>query len=146
MLKILLLNLLFLFSSNAAHAAEIIVNHSVPNEIYSLDEVRAIFTMRLARWHNGESIKVFVMPDNHPVHKAFAKKNLNMFPHQLRSIWDKLTYSGTGVTPTLVSSVEEMLQAVSYTQNSIGYLETVPLNANIYRLQTEQLMPVKPNQ
>jgi len=69
------------------------------------------FSMRLNQWPNGEPIKVFVLPDDYPLHKAFVKGCLNLFPHQLRSIWNQSVYSGTGVAPTQVSSPEEMLQA-----------------------------------
>ena len=134
-LRPLFLAAMFSLSSISPSAAtEIIVNHSVPPYHYSLNEVRAMFVMRLTQWKNGEPIKVFVLPDEHPVHKAFTKNNLNMFPHQLRSIWNRLVYSGTGTAPTQVFSLEEMLQAISNTPNSIGYLDTVSDDAKVHSL------------
>ena len=93
-----------------------------------------MFVMRLTQWENGETIKVFVLPDDHPVHKSFTKNNLNMFPHQLRSIWNRLVYSGTGTAPTQVSSLEEMQEAISNTPNAIGYLDSPAENSKVHPL------------
>ena len=43
----------------AVCAAEIIVNHTVPAGLYSLMDVRAIFTMQQRFWPNGEHRKNF---------------------------------------------------------------------------------------
>ncbi len=127
MVRLLFLGSLFVVNLlSTAQAADIIVNTSVPVYHYSLNDARAIFTMRLTQWSNGEAIKVFVLPDDHPLHKSFVKGNLNLFPHQLRNIWNRAVYSGTGFAPTQVSTSEEMLQAISNTPNSIGYLDGKP--------------------
>jgi ABC-type phosphate transport system substrate-binding protein len=132
MVRLLFLgSLFFLNLLPIAQAADIIINNSVPAYHYSLNDVRAIFTMRLSQWSNGEAIKVFVLPDDHPLHKSFVKGSLNLFPHQLRSIWNQSVYSGTGAAPTQVSSPEEMLQAISNTPNSIGYLDSKPENPKV---------------
>lgn len=134
LLRPLFLGVTLFLNPDAAQAVEIIVNNSVPAARYSLDEVRAIFIMRLTQWPNGNPIQVFVLPDAHPVHKSFAKNKLNMFPHQLRSAWNRLVYSGTGVAPTQVLSQEAMLQAISNTPNAIGYLDSKPDNAKVHLL------------
>jgi hypothetical protein len=130
----LLLVSVFSLNYTVCQATEIIVNNAVPAYHYSLNEVRAIFVMRLTQWKNGETIKVFVLPDDHPVHKSFTKNNLNMFPHQLRSIWNRLIYSGTGTAPTQVSSLEEMQEAISNTPNAIGYLDSPSENSKVHFL------------
>lgn len=109
-------------------AADIIVNYTVPAYRYSVNDVRAIFMMRMNRWSNGQFIRVFVLSDNHPVHDDFAKNNLGLFPHQLRSFWNRLVFSGTGQAPMQVNSVDEMLRMISITPYSIGYVDHNPNN------------------
>ena len=111
----------FVFVANGK-AAEIVVNNSVPVGTYSLNKIRAIFSMRQRYWSNGERIIVFTLFDKHPLHKSFTKKKLNMFPHQLRRVWDRLVFSGTGQAPTIVETEEEMLGKIAMTPNAIGYL------------------------
>ncbi len=107
-------------------AADIIVNNTVPPYHYSLNDIKAIFMMRKVKWPNGQFIRVFVLGDNHPVHKDFAKNNLGLFPHQLRSFWDRQVLSGMGQAPVQVNSIEEMLRVISLTPYSIGYVGANP--------------------
>lgn len=88
----------------------------------SRETVREIFFMRLNSWPDGSPIRVFVLPDNNPLHIQFAKEVLGVYPFQLRSAWDRLVYSGTGVAPTTVETTEEMQERIRSTQGSIGYI------------------------
>ena len=116
---------------SVGNASEIVVNQSVPVGKYSLNKTRAIFTMRQRFWPNGKKIKVFVLADNHPFHKTFTKNNLNMFPHQLRRVWDRMVFSGTGQAPEVLNSEEEMLDKIANTPNAIGYLNSETKNEKI---------------
>ncbi len=68
----------------------------------------AIFGMRLRAWTDGTPIRVYVLPDDNAVHVAFSKEILGVFPHQLRTAWDRLVFSGTGQAPREVADEEEM--------------------------------------
>lgn len=107
---------------SAASGAEVVVNESVDQQTLSVTTVRAIFGMRLRTWPDGAPIRVFVLYDNHPLHIAFCKEVLNVFPHQLRVAWDRLVFSGTGQAPYQATSVEEMRLLVATTPGAIGYL------------------------
>jgi hypothetical protein len=88
----------------------------------SPETIREIFFMRLSSWPDGSPIRVFVLPDNDPLHVQFAKEVLGVYPFQLRSAWDRLVYSGIGVSPTTVETAEEMQMRIRTTQGSIGYI------------------------
>jgi len=102
---------------------EVIVNPGVQNESLSVSRLRVIFSMRVTRWTNAQPIHVFVLPGNHPLHQQFVKSVLKLFPHQLQSAWDRMVYSGTGVAPTVVSSVAEMRARIASTPGAIGYTD-----------------------
>jgi hypothetical protein len=89
----------------------------------SRETLQEIFFMRLATWPGGSPIHVFVLPDNHPLHIRFSKEILGVYPFQLRSAWDRLIYSGTGLAPTLVETVEEMRKRLDATPGGIGYVD-----------------------
>lgn len=113
-----------------------IVTHSEVNEAsVSVNVLRAIFSMRMRTWPNGNLIKVFVYPDNNGLHHDFSKEQLNVFPYQLRQAWDRLVFSGTGQAPVSVSSPEEMLAKIASTPGAIGYLESTYINEDINVLQ-----------
>ena len=57
-----------------------------------------------------------------------------MFPYQLRRLWDKQIFSGTGIAPTTVKSIEEMRERVANTKGAIGYLREDPLTNTIKQI------------
>lgn len=91
--------------------------------LLSRDDLREIFFGRRTRWPDGSPLKVFVLPDQNPLHIRFSKEVLGVYPYQLRSAWDRMVYSGTGVAPTVVESAEIMKALIRETPNAIGYME-----------------------
>lgn len=108
-----------------------IITHPDTNISLSRNLLRSVFSMRLRTWQNGVPIQVFVLSDNIPLHSKFAKKKLNVFPYQLRSIWDRLVYSGTGQAPFTVRSEEEMRTKVATTPGAIGYLSEAKVDGSV---------------
>jgi hypothetical protein len=86
------------------------------------ETIREIFFMRLNTWPDGSPVRVFVLPDDNPLHIRFAKEILGVYPFQLRSAWDRLLYSGTGVSPTTVETQQEMRKRIESTPGAIGYI------------------------
>ena len=118
----LLLILLLLTLVAPAGAVQIVVHHSVAKRALTLNVARLVFTMRLLHWPDGTRVRVFVLPDSDPLHQEFAKQSLDLYPRQLRRVWDRHLFSGAGAIPVEVSSVEEMLRRVAETPGAIGYL------------------------
>jgi hypothetical protein len=98
---------------------------------------RAVFTMRLRRWPDNTPVRVFVLPDRHPVHREFAKTVLGVFPHQLRRAWDRLVFSGTGQAPTQVEDEAEMLEWVAHTPGAVGYVSDPTVASEVRNLSLE---------
>jgi ABC-type phosphate transport system substrate-binding protein len=119
----------------ASEPYEVIANSSVAEKTLSKSTLRAIFGMRLHTWPDGATVRVFVMPDDAPLHIAFSKEKLNTFPYQLRLAWDRLVFSGTGQAPDTVSSAEEMLARVASTPGAIGYLPKSKIDGRVHALQ-----------
>jgi len=118
-----ILALSLIISLRECKAQVIIGNSSITEDCISKNTLSAIFGMRLHTWPDGTPIKVFVLQDKHPLHIKFAKRRLNIFPHQLRWCWDRLVFSGTGQAPTELSSEDEMRKKVASVPGAIGYLE-----------------------
>lgn len=115
-----------------ASASEVIVNKSVSVQEATQSDIRSIFTMQKRIWHNKKQIAVFVLAEDSQTHKDFVKNILQMFPHHLRKIWDRLVYSGTGTIPIEVDSEQEMIEKIANTPNSIGYVNKAVANENIH--------------
>lgn len=102
--------------------AEIIVNPSVSVNSISASSLRNIYTLRQTNWPGGQTIVVFVLPDNHPAHETFTKEKLGLYPYRLRQIWDRLSYSGMASAPIEVKDENELRARVRATPGSIGYI------------------------
>lgn len=113
----------------------VVVNPGTSEPTISKNALRAIFGMRLQVWPDGSPVKVFVLPDDHPVHIGFSKEVINVFPYQLRAAWDRLVFSGTGQAPIEVPTEEEMRTQVAATPGAIGYLRGAMVNDQIHELQ-----------
>ena len=109
----------------------VIAHPNAPVEKLSTVGLRAIFGMRQRTWPQGDAIKVYVLPDQNPVHDRFAKQLLLTFPYNLRRIWDRRVYSGTGQSPKAVKSQGEMLSIIATTENAIGYIRRDRLNNDV---------------
>lgn len=103
---------------------EVIVHADVPRRTLSQNEARLLFTLRLRQWAEDRSVQVFVLADDNPLHIAFVKDVLALFPYQLRRVWDRQIFSGTGQGPIAVADEQEMIQRVATTPGAIGYVQS----------------------
>jgi hypothetical protein len=122
LISVLLLLLLWITMTNAADTPVTYYTASKPAIQIDQGLLREIFFLRRTNWPDGTPIRIFVLPDQNPLHIRFTKEVLGVFPYQLRSAWDRMVFTGIGVPPTVVYSVEEMRKRVEETPGAIGYL------------------------
>ena len=109
-------------SASAASTVRPYTGSNYSNPPLDREQLRAIFFVRQTKWPDGTPVRVFVLPDRNAFHIRFTKEVLGVYPYQLRSTWDRMVYSGTGVPPTVVQAVDEMRSRVEATPGGIGYL------------------------
>ena len=105
------------------NAATVVVHNDVNIDTLTQAQLRSIFTMRQIQWPDGSPVYVLVMPDDNLLHQQFSREKLRLFPYQLASIWDKLSFSGTGGRPQLVADEAEMQRLLLTVPGSIGYVQ-----------------------
>ena len=116
-------------ASFAETTVKLIAHDSVVLESLNISTLRAIFSLRKRSWENQTPIRVFVLPDNHPLHKHFCKTVLKIYPYVLREQWDRVIFSGVGTPPTIVKDIDELHRIVKTTPGAIGY---APSNMSTY--------------
>jgi ABC-type phosphate transport system substrate-binding protein len=127
----LVLGLLPLSATALERQVVLIAHPNVANTSLTRDTTRAIFAMRQRSWPDGQAVRVFVLPNDHPVHARFAKERLTVYPHQLQLAWDRMVFSGTGQAPSQVNTQSEMLERVATTPGALGYLEREYLDERV---------------
>lgn len=108
-----------------AAAVKIIVNPAQASIRIDRTLLRAIFTMRLRQWPDGTPVRVFVLPDRDEATALFCREQLGTYPYVMRSTWDRMVFTGTGLAPTMVGSEREMRERVQSTPGAIGYVRAV---------------------
>lgn len=124
---------LFAISATSSFAIDIIANKSTISEQaerLTTRELRAIFSLKLKQWPDGSPVTVVTLPSNSDLHKNFCKEILNVFSHQLKIGWDRITYSGLGQPPIIVGTAEEMIRVLKATPGAIGYIDNAHIIDN----------------
>ncbi len=134
-LQAIVASVVLLCASAPALAEQLLIaNTSVDVDALSLNTTRLLFSMQLPQWPDGTTVRVFVLPDDHPRHRAFSKDLLSLYPRQLRRVWDRQLYSGTGQAPTTVADEEAMREAIADTPGAIGYLSSEMIDDTVHEI------------
>ncbi len=120
--RILLMSLFLLAAFPSLSAPKVLLNPEIDSTALDALYLNQIFAMQVRRWPNGTAIQVFVMPSNSQLHRTFVVDRLKVQAHQLDRIWNRMLFTGTGRTPTVVESEEAMLDVIRSTPGAIGYV------------------------
>lgn len=129
--------LLMLISAVAWSQEKVVViaHKGVSVDSLSRSDLRSLFGMRSRSWPDNQPVRVFVLRDDDPIHEQFVKSKLKTFPYNLRKIWDRRVFSGTGQYPTQVNSAAEMYEMVTTVENSIGYIPVTEIGEGVKVLE-----------
>lgn len=105
---------------------EIFTHASIDQQYLTRSFLRAVFSLRVRTWPDGQPIRVFVLDDSDPLHIRFCQEHLATYPYVLRKSWNRTSYTGTGLLPVRVDSIEDMRRRVERTQGAIGYVPVAP--------------------
>ncbi|MBY6187581.1 hypothetical protein KUV89_13210 [Marinobacter hydrocarbonoclasticus] len=113
------------FTVKAAEPGEtvqVVMNGSVDAKAVSLDQLRAIFSLKQLVWPDGSTVTVVVLPSQHPTHHQFCRAYLGLLPYQLERTWKAARFSMPGDRPVTVATEQEMREVLESTPGAIGYL------------------------
>lgn len=119
--------------SSYSFSNEVIVHPGVDKSL-SRNTLRSIYSMKLQTWDDGSEITVFILDPVGEDHRNFCLEVLNIFPYQLQRVWDVLVFSGTGQSPIVVESEQEMIERVKSTPGSIGYVIKMEVPADVKKI------------
>jgi len=111
-----------------------IVNSSV-EDVLSLNTLRAVYSMRVQTWNDGTDITVYVLDPLGREHRQFCLEVLRVFPYQLQRAWDVLVFSGTGQSPIVVKTEQEIITKVKSTPGAIGYVIDLEVPVDVKKIE-----------
>lgn len=129
-MKILILLFFFIiFSCSISAQILVIGNKSINSNTIDKIKLRKLYELSSFEFE-GKRVILFDFTENNQTKNSFYSY-LGTNLRELKKIWLKVTLSGNGVPPISVSSDEEMLEKVSSTPQSIGYINKAFVNDKV---------------
>jgi hypothetical protein len=116
---------LALCAAPAAQADIVIITSAGATAAPSVEQVCQVFLGKL------KSPTPITLPEQHPARDEFYSKACKKDPVQVRAMWGKLIFTGTGTPPKEVASGAEMKKAVAANPASVGYLDKKDVDASV---------------
>lgn len=126
------------FSINVIAKEVQVITHTPPDyKVLLKSQIKAIYLGQQTQWPDGSKITVFILNSKDPSHQSFIKEVLELYPYQFRRRWQKLSYSGFGVKPTVVNNKEEMLLKIATVPGAIGYIDEKVMREGVQYVQID---------
>jgi hypothetical protein len=109
-------------SAAAGPAISVIVHPSVSVAKLGEAELAAIFGGVRRQWDDGNVIRLFNLPPNHPARTELDRVVLHMSPDEVARYWIDRRIRGEGTPPRHVPTPELLLRLVASLASSIGYV------------------------
>jgi ABC-type phosphate transport system substrate-binding protein len=125
---IITVSLLYFFQAQAQVA--VIANKSVPVDKIDKSTLIDYYARDIWIWNNDEPVTVFDLKTKSNVKERFYNF-LGKSPSRMKSIWMKQMLSGEGKPPEALESENDMLEKVSSTPGSIGFISNSKVTSDV---------------
>ncbi|HTJ97540.1 MAG TPA: hypothetical protein VL381_08730 [Rhodocyclaceae bacterium] len=109
----------------------VIANANIADEQISKQQIADLYLGRTRTSPAGDYITLLDQSDSQPVRERFFRQMTNMSLPQVNAYWARLTFTGRQAPPQTKSNDLMVIQAVSRTPGSIGYVGSVPSDAQV---------------
>jgi hypothetical protein len=137
MLRIVLLTLTLALSGFARAEIVVVASPNLNLGQLSSEDVRQIFSGRKSTV-DGQAVKPVDLPAEDPIRERFYKKVLDMNESQLRSHWVRMSFTGKGKPPEMLSGPRELkARMTGKGAQLIGYIHADQMSGDmdvVYRV------------
>ena len=120
----LLLIMIAVMAPSASQAEVIIiVNSNLKVTQLEKKDVQDIFLDKKITWPDDKETEIkFVLISDADFHKEFVKDYTRKSTAQFKRYWNNMVFTGKGMMPKNIDSVDALIQYVSQTDGAIGYI------------------------
>ncbi len=112
---------LMLCTQNVSGQVAVITHKSTLSENIGKNEILDFYTGDIKTWENGERVIVYDLKQNTSMKDAFYQF-LGKSSSRMKAIWMKKKLSGEGDPPVSFQSEEEIVEKITSTPGSLGYI------------------------
>ena len=101
----------------------IIVNSKMHVKELDKSEVQDIFLGKKITWPDDKNTEIkFVLISDADFHPEFVKDYTRKSAAQFKRYWNNMVFTGKGMMPKNIDSVDALIEYVSHTDGAIGYI------------------------
>ena len=119
----ILIALTALLGSNAMAELAVIVDPSVKLEAITTEQLQRLYLHKAGRYPNGVELRPIDQKSGSQQQQEFAGKVLGKSSTDLSKYWSRRMFSGKGHPPRQYGSDAEVIQEVTATPGTIGYVD-----------------------
>ncbi len=134
---VIFLCIVFALVAGAAYADVLVIaNKDVKDTAMTKADLKDIFLGKKVQWTDNTKIRFVTLKESAP-HETFVKTYINKSAKQYSNYWRKMVFTGKGKIPKSFATSAEMIEYVSGTSGSIGYIDpgATPANVNTINVQ-----------
>ena len=106
-----------------AQEVVVIANGSVGVDRLDRGTVSDIYRGNKTSWDDGEIIRVAMLKGGE-THETFVRDIVGVTPAQLKNLWKKVIFTGTGRPPKVFKTEADLAKFVASTRGAIGYVDS----------------------
>jgi ABC-type phosphate transport system substrate-binding protein len=118
-------------TSTLCFADVAVIVNSANNDAIDAKLIKKIYLGKAKIFPSGNKVKVFSLSSSQADTEDFRQKALKKSNSQFRSYWSKLTFTGKGTPAKEFDSAAEVIEAVKKTPNSIGFINSKDVVAEV---------------
>ncbi|HHJ18162.1 MAG TPA: phosphate ABC transporter substrate-binding protein [Gammaproteobacteria bacterium] len=112
-----------LFSSSVMAELAVIVDPSVKLDTITAEQLQRLYLHKAERYPNGVELRPIDQKSGSKRQREFADKVLGKSPTELSKYWSRRMFSGKGHPPRQYGGDAEVIQEVTATPGTIGYVD-----------------------
>ncbi len=136
--KIALSSMVWLLSCHAHADIYVIGKSSLPISTIPIETVREIYLGSTTALGSSLYLEPLTQEDKNEITESFNTKIVKKSTMQMSAYWARIVFTGKGTPPKTLYDNEEVIAAVVTGNNTIGYVDTNELPADVKILLTVQ--------
>lgn len=128
---VLLYSIIGSLTVSKAMAEVAIVVHPSNDSKFDKSTIKKIFLGKSKSFSNGRTAILISAGSKESITDEFNKNVIGKSSNQVNAYWSKMIFTGKGTPPQEMSSVDEIISAISTNPDAIGYVDSSKVSDSV---------------
>lgn len=102
----------------------IVANNKV--DTLTNQQIYRLFSLRQKLLPSNVPVRLVIQPLSNPITQDFTQQVFDLYPYQLKRLWDRQVFSGKANLPKVIKDETELINFIIQTPHSLGYISNNP--------------------